>query len=84
MGGLGRRIVLPGHGPELENLQAVAAMYLVHRERRLEQVLEAVGSPGAEATARRVVEQVYADVDEKLWDAAAKSVRIQLDYLRAP
>jgi glyoxylase-like metal-dependent hydrolase (beta-lactamase superfamily II) len=84
LGGLGRRIVLPGHGPELEDLQAVAAMYLAHRERRLEQVREAVRTLGAEATARHVVEQVYADVDEKLWDAAEMSVRAQLDYLRAP
>jgi hypothetical protein len=30
-----------------------------------------------------VVEHVYTDVDEKLWDAAEKSVRAQLDYLRA-
>ena len=84
LGGLGRRIVLPGHGPELEDLQAVVAMYLAHRERRLEQVREAVRKLGAEATARHVVEQVYSDVDEKLWDAAEMSVRAQLDYLRAP
>lgn len=84
LGGLGRRIVLPGHGPELEDLQAVVATYLAHRERRLEQVREAVRTLGAEATARHVVEHVYADVDEKLWDAAEMSVRAQLDYLRAP
>jgi hypothetical protein len=29
-----------------------------------------------------VVEHVYADVDEKLWDAAESSVRAQLEYLR--
>lgn len=59
-------------------------MYLAHRKRRLEQVREVVRTLGAEATARHVVEQVYADVDEKLWDAAEMSVRAQLDYLRAP
>ena len=37
---------------------------------------------GEDATARQVVEHVYTDVDEKLWDAAEKSVRAQLDYLR--
>jgi hypothetical protein len=37
---------------------------------------------GADATAREVVEHVYADVDTKLWDAAESSVRAQLDYLR--
>ncbi len=37
---------------------------------------------GEDATARQVVEHVYTDVDEKLWDAAEKSVQAQLDYLR--
>ncbi|WP_328361936.1 MBL fold metallo-hydrolase [Mycobacterium sp. NBC_00419] len=81
--GLGRRRVLPGHGPELDDLAAVSAMYLAHREERLEQVRAALRALGEDATARQVVEHVYTDVDEKLWDAAEKSVRAQLDYLRA-
>ncbi len=31
--GLGRRTVLPGHGPELADLEAVASGYLTHRRR---------------------------------------------------
>ena len=81
--GLGRRAVLPGHGPELDDLQAVSAMYLAHREERLDQVRSALRALGEDATARQVVEHVYTDVDEELWDAAEKSVRAQLDYLRA-
>lgn len=81
--GLGPRRVLPGHGPELENLAAVAEAYLTHREERLEQVRAALRDLGEDATPRQVVEHVYADVDEKLWDAAESSVRAQLDYLRA-
>jgi glyoxylase-like metal-dependent hydrolase (beta-lactamase superfamily II) len=80
--GLGRRMVLPGHGPELDDLQAVTAMYLAHREERLEQVRQALHVLGEHATARQVVEHVYTDVDQELWDAAEKSVRAQLDYLR--
>jgi len=80
--GLGRRAVLPGHGPELDDLQAVSTMYLAHREERLEQVRAALRALGEDATARQVVEHVYTDVDEELWDAAEKSVRAQLDYLR--
>ena len=34
------------------------------------------------ASIRQVVEHVYVDVDEKLWDAAEWSVQVQLDYLR--
>ena len=80
--GLGSRRVLPGHGPELDDLAAVSEVYLAHRQERLAQVQAALGALGEEATPRRVVEHVYADVDEKLWDAAESSVRAQLRYLR--
>ncbi|RUP29892.1 MULTISPECIES: MBL fold metallo-hydrolase [Mycolicibacterium] len=80
--GLGQRTVLPGHGPDLADLAAVTAMYLAHREERLDQVRGALKVLGEEASARQVVEHVYTDVDQKLWDAAEKSVQAQLDYLR--
>jgi len=81
--GLGRRTVLPGHGPDLDDLEAVSAMYLAHREERLDQVRAALRALGDDASARQIVEHVYTDVDEKLWDAAEWSVQAQLDYLRA-
>jgi glyoxylase-like metal-dependent hydrolase (beta-lactamase superfamily II) len=81
--GLGHRTVLPGHGPDLDDLEAVSAMYLAHREERLDQVRDALHALGDDASARQVVEHVYTDVDEKLWDAAEWSVQAQLDYLRA-
>jgi glyoxylase-like metal-dependent hydrolase (beta-lactamase superfamily II) len=80
--GLGRRTVLPGHGPELGDLAAVAQMYLSHREDRLNQVRGALRELGDDATARQIVEHVYTDVDQKLWPAAEWSVQAQLDYLR--
>ncbi|MHC9295263.1 MBL fold metallo-hydrolase [Mycobacterium sp. LTG2003] len=80
--GLGSRMVLPGHGPELADLEAVAAMYLAHREERLDQVRGALRDLGEDASARQIVEHVYTDVDQKLWDAAEWSVQAQLDYLR--
>jgi glyoxylase-like metal-dependent hydrolase (beta-lactamase superfamily II) len=80
--GLGGRTVLPGHGPELPNLEAVAAGYLAHREQRLEQVRSALRDLGDDATVRQVVEHVYVDVDKELWDVAEWSVQAQLDYLR--
>jgi glyoxylase-like metal-dependent hydrolase (beta-lactamase superfamily II) len=82
LGGLGRRTVLPGHGPDLADLETVVAEYLTHRRQRLEQVRAALGELGDDASARQIVEHVYTDVDEKLWDAAEKSVQAQLDYLR--
>lgn len=80
--GLGQRTVLPGHGPDLADLAAVTAMYLAHREERLDQVRGALKVLGEEASARQVVEHVYTDVDEELWGAAEWSVQAQLDYLR--
>lgn len=79
--GLGPRTVLPGHGPDLPDLEAVASGYLTHRHERLEQVRAALWYLGNDATARQIVEHVYVDVDEKLWDAAEWSVQAQLDYL---
>lgn len=80
--GLGTRRVLPGHGPELDDLEAVTEMYLTHREQRLQQVRDALRTLGDDASARQVVEHVYVDVDQTLWDAAEKSVQAQLEYLR--
>jgi hypothetical protein len=37
---------------------------------------------GEDATARQIVEHVYTDVDEKLWEHAEWSVQAQLNYLR--
>jgi glyoxylase-like metal-dependent hydrolase (beta-lactamase superfamily II) len=80
--GSGHRAVLPGHGPELDDIVAISEAYLAHREERLGQVRAALSELGEDATSRAVVEHVYRDVDEKLWDAAESSVQAQLDYLR--
>jgi glyoxylase-like metal-dependent hydrolase (beta-lactamase superfamily II) len=79
---LGALTVLPGHGPELPSLADVSRDYLAHREERLAQIRDALTRLGDDATARQIVEDVYADVDEKVWWAAELSVRAQLDYLR--
>lgn len=81
--GIGPRTVLPGHGPDLGDLEKVSEMYLAHRQERLDQVRGALHVLGDDATVRQVVEHVYTDVDEKLWDVAEWSVQAQLDYLRA-
>lgn len=80
--GLGRRTVLPGHGPDLDDLAEATTKYLAHREARLEQVRSALRVLGEDATAKQVVAHVYTDVDKKLWPAAEKSTQAQLDYLR--
>lgn len=72
-------LLLPGHGPVLEQPADVLEGYLTHREARLAQVRQAVAA-GAQ-TAPEVVAVVYADVDPSLHWAAEMSVRAQLDYL---
>jgi glyoxylase-like metal-dependent hydrolase (beta-lactamase superfamily II)/8-oxo-dGTP pyrophosphatase MutT (NUDIX family) len=74
--------VLPGHGPELSDAGEAAREYLAHREERLNQVRDALLTLGPDASARQVVELVYADVDPVLWPAAEWSVLAQLQYLR--
>ncbi|MCW4352707.1 MBL fold metallo-hydrolase [Hoyosella sp. YIM 151337] len=73
---------LPGHGPEIDNVAPVAREYLAHREERLDQIRDALRVLGAGASAREIVEHVYADVDRHLWPAAEASVHVQLTYLR--
>lgn len=79
---LGPDALLPGHGPELtEDPDAVVRYYLDHRAFRERQVL-AVLDDGP-ATAREIVEVVYADVDPGLWPAAGASTRATLERLEA-
>jgi glyoxylase-like metal-dependent hydrolase (beta-lactamase superfamily II) len=80
--------IWPAHGPVLDDALGVLDHYLVHRRQRLDQVRDALGRLGVERLdaddeelPRRVVEVVYADVDESLWDAAELSVRAQLAFL---
>lgn len=74
--------VLPGHGPVLPDLAAICDAYLAHRAERLDQIRDALGRLGADATAEAVTDDVYADVDPSVRGAAEASVRAQLEYLR--
>jgi glyoxylase-like metal-dependent hydrolase (beta-lactamase superfamily II) len=75
----GLRVLLPGHGPLLNDPAGVLDYYIAHRKERLDQVRAALAA-GARTPAE-VVAIVYADVDRSLWPAAEHSVRAQLDYL---
>ena len=74
-------VLLPGHGPVLDDPVGVLDYYVSHRRERLEQVRAALAEGASDA--KDVVRRVYADVDPVLWSAAEKSVRAQLEYLRA-
>ena len=82
LAGLGNPLVLPGHGPVVPDLAAVAGQYLAHREQRLAAVREAVRVIGDDASVEAVTDAVYTDIDSSVRPAAERSVAAQLDYLR--
>jgi len=78
--------IWPGHGPVIDDALGALDYYIAHRSERLQQVESALADLGPEGLTveelpRRVVEIVYADVDQVLWGAAELSVRAQLAYL---
>jgi glyoxylase-like metal-dependent hydrolase (beta-lactamase superfamily II) len=75
----GARVILPGHGPKLDDPVGVLDHYIGHRRERLQQVEAAIAA--GDRTAAQVVVRVYADVDRSMWPAAEWSVQAQLDYL---
>lgn len=79
------RTIWPGHGPVIDDALPALDYYIAHRQERLAQVRDALALlPDwipPEDVPRKVVEVVYADVDEVLWGAAELSVRAQLAYL---
>jgi glyoxylase-like metal-dependent hydrolase (beta-lactamase superfamily II) len=72
-------VLLPGHGPALEDPAATLSYYIAHRAERLDQVRGALAA-GARTPAE-IVAMIYTDVDKAVWPAAEWSVRAQLDYL---
>ena len=73
------RLLLPGHGPTLDDPAQILTDYVEHRQVRLQQVRDALGA-GAR-TPDEVVDVVYAGLDPALRGAALLSTRAQLDYL---
>jgi glyoxylase-like metal-dependent hydrolase (beta-lactamase superfamily II) len=72
--------MLPGHGPALSDVAAVATAYLDHRRERLEQVRAAVAAGADTPTA--IVDEVYPGIDPSIRFAAEASAGAQLEYLR--
>lgn len=77
--GLGLERLLPGHGEEMEDPEAVIDWYVAHRLQRHAQIFEAVR--GGASTVEEIVQTVYADVDESLHPLAARSVNAHLELL---
>ena len=76
---VGARLLLPGHGPALDDPTQVLTDYVEHRTSRLQQVRDAL--TGGAQTPDEIVDVVYAGLDPALREAALLSTRAQLDYL---
>lgn len=77
--GTGLQRLLPGHGEEMDDPEAVIDWYVAHRSQRHAQINQAIES-GA-STVEEIVEVVYSDVDVSLHALAAQSVRAHLVLL---
>lgn len=73
--------LLPGHGPDGDNVAVYAKKYIDRRKARLDQIQAALDELGSEATVRRIVDKVYTEVDPVLRHAAEQSTRVTLRYL---
>ena len=73
------RIILPAHGPIIEDPATALDFYISHRRERIAEVTAAVEA--GDRTVDEIVARVYADIDRSVWPAAKGSVRAQLDYL---
>jgi glyoxylase-like metal-dependent hydrolase (beta-lactamase superfamily II) len=80
-GHAGLSVLLPGHGPLLDNPVATLDYYLAHRAERLAEIRASLAS--GDRSIPEIVATVYVDVDKSLWPFAEWSVRAQLDYLAA-
>ena len=73
------RALYGGHGPEVRDVRAKLDEYIAHREMRERRIIDALAGGGA--TIAEIVARVYADVDRRLWPAAARQVLAHLNAL---
>ena len=76
---LNAALLLPGHGPVVDDPAAVLDNYLRHREHRLEQLRKEVATRAA--TPAELVQAIYSEVDPRLAPIAELSVRAGLQLL---
>jgi glyoxylase-like metal-dependent hydrolase (beta-lactamase superfamily II) len=70
------KLLLPGHGPLVQDPVAKLSEYLAHRNGRERQVIEAIAA-GAQ-TISEIVQRMYADVSPELQKQAARNVQAHL------
>ncbi len=71
------RRLLPGHGPVIDDPEAVIAAYVRHRKQRDAQILDVLSVEGS-STPAHLVSRIYAGLAPILIDAAAETVLAHL------
>ena len=69
----------PTHGPPIRDVAPFIDAYLAHRQARIDQILDALKAGPARIA--DLVPRLYADVDPRLWPAAARSMQAAVIYL---
>lgn len=73
--------LFPGHGPDLENVAAMAHKYIERRHYRLDQIRSIREEKGEDVDLQTLIDEMYDDVDPVLRHAAEQSTRVALRYL---
>jgi glyoxylase-like metal-dependent hydrolase (beta-lactamase superfamily II) len=71
------RIYYPAHGPPVENPRQLVRGMIGHRKQRERQIVRLLGEQGPRAVIE-LVPLMYKGVDQRLWPAAAQSVKAHL------
>ncbi|MDY3126847.1 MAG: MBL fold metallo-hydrolase [Corynebacterium sp.] len=75
--------LLPGHGPDQDDVSVVARKYIDRRHYRLDQIQKLWDEHGKDIELKFMIDQMYDDVDPVLRHAAEQSTRAALKYLDA-
>ncbi|AKE40411.1 metallo-beta-lactamase superfamily protein [Corynebacterium kutscheri] len=73
--------LLPGHGPDGEDVSSYARWYIRRRQQRLDQIRAAQQKFGQDMPLKQLIDEIYDDVDPVLRGAAEQSTRVALRYL---
>ena len=73
------RLILPAHGPVIFSPQKVLDYYIKHRLEREQQVLSSLAR--GNETVKKIVADIYHDVDSQLWRYAGFNVFLHLQKL---
>lgn len=73
-------VLLPSHGPALEEAEAVLGFYVAHRHQRTEQIRKALATHGA-ATPQALAPRVYPELPEIAHGIAAVQILAHLKWM---